>query len=57
MSTVFLIQMTELFMSNTCTLLCTDQSGMTALHHAARFGHKEIVKYMLDNGLYGVLVY
>lgn len=31
-------------------LLCTDQYGMTALHHAARFGHKEIVKYLVRNG-------
>jgi diacylglycerol kinase (ATP) len=31
-------------------LLCTDQYGMTALHHAARFGHKEIVKYLVKNG-------
>ena len=33
-------------------LLCTDQYGMTALHHAARFGHKEIVKYLVKNGMY-----
>ncbi|KAL4233697.1 hypothetical protein ACF0H5_008377 [Mactra antiquata] len=30
-------------------LLCTDQYGMTALHHASRFGHKEIVKYLIKN--------
>ena len=30
------------------SLLATDQYGMTALHHAARFGHKEIVKFMLE---------
>ena len=23
---------------------------MTALHHAARFGHKNIVKFLIDNG-------
>ena len=31
-------------------LLATDQYGMTCLHHAARFGHKDIVKYLIDNG-------
>lgn len=31
-------------------LLCTDQSGMSGLHHAARFGHKDVVKFLLDNG-------
>lgn len=31
-------------------LLCTDQYGMTALHHASRFGHKEIVKYLIKHG-------
>lgn len=31
-------------------LLATDQYGMTALHHAARFGHKGVVKYLIDNG-------
>ncbi|XP_067676012.1 diacylglycerol kinase zeta-like isoform X3 [Haliotis asinina] len=30
-------------------LLATDQYGMTALHHAARFGHKGIVKFLIDN--------
>ncbi|XP_076466864.1 diacylglycerol kinase zeta-like [Babylonia areolata] len=30
-------------------LLVTDQYGMTALHHAARFGHKTIVKFLIDN--------
>ena len=29
-------------------LMATDQYGMTALHHAARFGHKEITKYLID---------
>ncbi|XP_070189073.1 diacylglycerol kinase zeta-like [Littorina saxatilis] len=29
-------------------LLVTDQYGMTALHHAARFGHKNIVKFLID---------
>ncbi|KAK7497166.1 hypothetical protein BaRGS_00011460 [Batillaria attramentaria] len=31
-------------------LLVTDQYGMTALHHAARFGHKSIVNFLIDNG-------
>ena len=31
-------------------LLATDQYGMTCLHHAARFGHKDIVKYLIANG-------
>ena len=31
-------------------LLVTDQYGMTALHHSARFGHKNVVKFMIDNG-------
>ncbi|XP_055887784.1 diacylglycerol kinase zeta-like isoform X1 [Biomphalaria glabrata] len=30
-------------------LLATDQYGMTALHHAARFGHKGVVKFLIDN--------
>ncbi|XP_025099384.1 diacylglycerol kinase zeta-like isoform X5 [Pomacea canaliculata] len=30
-------------------LLVTDQYGMTALHHAARFGHKNTVKFLIDN--------
>ncbi|XP_041452714.1 diacylglycerol kinase zeta-like isoform X1 [Lytechinus variegatus] len=28
----------------------TDQHGMTSLHHAARFGHKEIVQYLIEHG-------
>ena len=31
-------------------LVAVDQYGMTALHHAARFGHKDIVKYLIDQG-------
>ena len=27
-----------------------DQHGMTSLHHAARFGHKEIVQYLIEHG-------
>ncbi|XP_059141067.1 diacylglycerol kinase zeta-like [Physella acuta] len=30
-------------------LLATDQYGMTCLHHAARFGHKGVVKFLIDN--------
>ncbi|XP_078000630.1 diacylglycerol kinase zeta-like isoform X2 [Glandiceps talaboti] len=30
-------------------IFSTDQHGMTALHHAARFGHKDIVKCIIDN--------
>lgn len=33
---------------NGANLLATDQYGMTCLHHAARFGHKDIVKYLID---------
>ena len=35
---------------NGAQLLATDQYGMTCLHHAARFGHKDIVRYLIDNG-------
>ncbi|XP_041354076.1 diacylglycerol kinase iota-like isoform X2 [Gigantopelta aegis] len=31
------------------TLLVTDQYGMTALHHAARFGHKAIVQFLIQS--------
>ncbi|CAH1798907.1 unnamed protein product, partial [Owenia fusiformis] len=31
------------------SLIVADQYGMTALHHAARFGHKEVVKYLIEN--------
>ncbi|GFN90077.1 diacylglycerol kinase, partial [Plakobranchus ocellatus] len=30
-------------------LLATDQYGMTSLHHAARFGHKDVVKFLITN--------
>ncbi|ELT95564.1 hypothetical protein CAPTEDRAFT_165134 [Capitella teleta] len=33
---------------NGVNLLSTDQYGMTALHHAARFGHKDVVKYLIE---------
>lgn len=29
------------------SLLSIDASGQTALHHGARFGHKDIVKYLI----------
>lgn len=29
------------------SLLSIDLSGQTALHHGARFGHKDIVKYLI----------
>lgn len=29
------------------SLLSTDDSGMTALHHAARYGHKDVVRYIV----------
>lgn len=31
-------------------LTSTDSAGMTCLHHAARFGHKDIVKFIIENG-------
>ncbi|VDI11200.1 diacylglycerol kinase (ATP) [Mytilus galloprovincialis] len=39
----------DLFVNQDVNLLATDQYGMTALHHAARFGHKSIVKYLIEN--------
>ncbi|XP_064629460.1 diacylglycerol kinase zeta-like isoform X4 [Lineus longissimus] len=30
-------------------LLATDMYGMTTLHHAARFGHKDLVKFLINN--------
>ncbi|XP_071135000.1 diacylglycerol kinase zeta-like isoform X46 [Mytilus edulis] len=39
----------DLFVNQDANLLATDQYGMTALHHAARFGHKSIVKYLIEN--------
>ena len=27
-----------------------DVNGLTPLHHAARLGRKEVVKYIVDNG-------
>jgi len=43
-------QLMDLYESGQCDLLCTDQYGMTALHHAARFGHKHIVKFLIKHG-------
>ena len=45
-----MFQIEELFVNQEANLLATDQYGMTTLHHAARFGHKAIVKYLIDNG-------
>ena len=44
-----LFQFCELHESGVDLLAC-DQFGMTCLHHAARFGRKDIVKYILQNG-------
>ncbi|XP_069131451.1 diacylglycerol kinase zeta-like isoform X1 [Argopecten irradians] len=44
-----LSKLVDLFCNHDANLLATDQYGMTALHHAARFGHKGIVKYLIDN--------
>ncbi|XP_021346789.1 diacylglycerol kinase zeta-like [Mizuhopecten yessoensis] len=45
----FCQQLVDLFCNHDANLLATDRYGMTALHHAARFGHKGIVKYLIDN--------
>ncbi|KAL5010955.1 hypothetical protein ScPMuIL_013260 [Solemya velum] len=37
----------ELYNSG-ANLLSVDQYGMTALHHASRFGHKDIVKFLVE---------
>nr|XP_022293832.1 diacylglycerol kinase zeta-like isoform X7 [Crassostrea virginica] len=44
-----LTKLVDLFCNHDADLLATDQYGMTSLHHAARFGHKGIVKYLVDN--------
>jgi ankyrin repeat protein len=31
------------------SLLSIDETGKTALHYGARFGHKEIVKFLIGN--------
>ena len=31
-------------------LAYVDSNGLTPLHHAARLGRKEVVKYIVDNG-------
>jgi len=31
------------------SLLSIDETGKTALHYGARFGHKEVVKFLLEN--------
>ena len=42
--------MVDLHQGGAC-LSSVDQYGMTCLHHAARFGHKDIVKYLVDQGM------
>ncbi|KAK3097959.1 hypothetical protein FSP39_014847 [Pinctada imbricata] len=44
-----LSKLVDLYCNHDADLLATDQYGMTSLHHAARFGHKGIVKYLIDN--------
>ncbi|XP_022111888.1 diacylglycerol kinase zeta-like isoform X4 [Acanthaster planci] len=36
-------------------LMTVDQHGMNALHHAARFGHKDIVQYLIENAPASIL--
>lgn len=43
------VKFMELHRKGAC-LEARDQHGMTVLHQAARFGHKEIVQYVIDNG-------
>ena len=49
MMAVWCLQVVEAHQSG-ASLLATDQYGMTALHHAARFGHKDVVKYLIEQG-------
>ena len=37
------------------SLLSIDETGKTALHYGARFGHKEIVKFLIGNAPYNIL--
>ena len=41
------LQMIELEQAG-ANLLATDQQGNTCLHLAARFGHKDIVKFLIE---------
>lgn len=37
------------------SLLSIDETGKTALHYGARFGHKEIVKFLIGNAPHNIL--
>lgn len=37
------------------SLLSIDETGKTALHYGARFGHKEVVRFLLDNAPASIL--
>ena len=37
------------------SLLSIDETGKTALHYGARFGHKEIVRFLIDNAPASIL--
>ena len=37
------------------SLLSIDETGKTALHYGARFGHKEIVRFLIDNAPISIL--
>ena len=37
------------------SLLSIDETGKTALHYGARFGHKEIVRFLIDNAPAAIL--
>ena len=42
--------MTSLLIENGASTIIGDKRGLTALHYAARFGFKEIVKLLLAQG-------
>lgn len=42
------LQIKELYSSESHTLEATDEWGQTALHHAAALGHYDIVKFIVD---------
>ena len=37
------------------SLLSIDETGKTAMHYGARFGHKEIVKFLIANAPVAIL--
>ena len=43
------LQVKELHTKNGAQLISVDPNGLTPLHHAARLGRKEIVKYIVAN--------